>query len=82
LKFFAVDRLEPAACLTQQQDLRRVVNVLDEVIHAAIVVECVVELKLPLAARLVDQRDVLWMFLIFSQTFVSAVGRDGLVATS
>jgi hypothetical protein len=46
------------------------------------VVERVVELKLPLAAGLVDQRYVLWVFCVFSQASVSGGGRGGLGATS
>jgi hypothetical protein len=68
--------------LAQEQDLRRVVDVLDQVVDAALVVERVVELKLPLSAGFVDQGDVLWVFEVFSQTSVSAVGRGGLGATS
>ncbi len=45
-------------------------------------VERIMELKLPLAAGLVDQGDVLWVFEVFSQTSVSGGGRGGLGATS
>jgi hypothetical protein len=46
------------------------------------VVECVVKLKLALAARLIDEGDLLWMLFVFSQVSVSAGGRDGPGATS
>jgi hypothetical protein len=82
LKLFALDGFQPTGCLAQKEDLSGIVDVLDEVVDAAVMVERVVELKLPLAAGLVDQRDVLWEFCVFSQTSVSGGGRGGLGATS
>jgi hypothetical protein len=82
LELLPLDRLQAAARLTKEQHLRRVVDVLDEVIDAAVVIECVVKLKLPLAARLVDESYLLRVLFVFSQVSVSAGDRDGLAATS
>jgi hypothetical protein len=46
------------------------------------VIECIVELELALAAGLIDEGYLLWVFFVFSQASVSAVGRGGFAATS
>ncbi len=82
MELLTLHRLEPASGLAQKQDLRRVVDVLDEVVGAPLVVERVVELELALAAGFVDEGYVLWVCFVFSQASVSAGGRGGSAATS
>ena len=82
LELFTLDGFEPVPRLAQQQDLLGVVDIFDQVVHPALVVERIVEVELALATRLVDQGDVLWVFFVFSQASVSAGGRDDSEATS
>ena len=82
MKLLTLDGFEPVPRLAQQQDLLGVVDVLDQVVNAALMVERIVELELALATRLVDQGDVLWVFFVFSQASVSAGSRDDSEATS
>src|ERR1700674_1525604 len=57
LKLLALNWLQGSSCLAQKQDLRRVGDILNEVIDRTLVVESVVKLKLALAPGLVDEGD-------------------------
>ena len=81
MELLALDRLQPAAAFAQQQDLLGIIDVLDQVVDASLVIERVMELELPLAAGLVDQGDGLRLDF-FSQTSVSGAIRGGSATTS
>src|ERR1700687_3898877 len=57
LKLLGLNCLQGSSCLAQKQDLRRVGDLLYEVIDRSSVVESVVKLKLALAPGLVDEGD-------------------------
>src|ERR1700680_2292072 len=57
LKLVALYGLQRAARLAKKQDLRRVGDILDQVINGALMVERVMELKLAFTTGLVDEGD-------------------------